>query len=113
MSIAAWGFNSFGQAFLIMNVFHAVQYFAIVWWAERVSIERAFRLHGRAIARFLVPWLFVLSALLYGFWIGWGYEYWAGRAAWVLLSVVNTVAIMHFWYDGFVWSVRKRQVVQT
>jgi len=28
----------------------------------------------------------------------------------VLLSVVNTVALMHFWYNGFV-SVRKRQVV--
>jgi hypothetical protein len=24
------------------------------------------------------------------------------------LSLV--VAIMHFWYDGFVWSVRRRQV---
>jgi hypothetical protein len=26
---------------------------------------------------------------------------------------VNTVTIMHFWHDGFVWSVWKRQVVQT
>lgn len=113
VSIVAWGFNSFGQAFLIMNVFHAVQYFAMVWWAERTTIERTFRVHGTAIARFVAPWLFVLSALLYGFWIGWGYEYWSGRGAWVLLALVNTVAIMHFWYDGFVWSVRKHQVVQT
>lgn len=113
VSIVAWGFNSFGQAFLIMNVFHAVQYFAIVWWAERTTIERTFRIHDMAIARLLAPGLFVLSALLYGFWIGWGYEYWSGSAAWALLALVNTVAIMHFWYDGFVWSVRKRQVVQT
>ena len=55
----------------------------------------------------------MLSALLYGFWIGWGHEYWSGRAAWALLAVVNTVAIMHFWYDGFVWSVRMHQVAQT
>ena len=39
--------------------------------------------------------------------------YMIGRGAWVLLAPVNTVAIMHFWYDGFVWSVRKHQVVQT
>ena len=112
VSIVAWGFNSFGQAFLIVNVFHAVQYFAIVWWAERATIERAFRVHGTAVARFLAPGLLVVPAVLYGFWVGWGYEYWSGRAAWVLLSVVNTVALMHFWYDGFVWSVRKRQVIE-
>src|SRR5262249_24608567 len=29
-SIYAWGFNAFGQAFVIMNFMHALQYFAIV-----------------------------------------------------------------------------------
>ena len=30
-SIYTWGFDSFGQAFFIMNFFHAWQYFALVW----------------------------------------------------------------------------------
>jgi hypothetical protein len=30
-SIYAWGFNPFGLAFFIMNVFHAWQYFALIW----------------------------------------------------------------------------------
>ena len=25
-------------------------------------------------------------------------------------NVTIVVALMHFWYDGFIWSVRKRQV---
>ena len=32
VSLYAWGFNSFGEAFFVMNFFHALQYFAIVWW---------------------------------------------------------------------------------
>ena len=27
-----------------------------------------------------------------------------------LICVTMTISIMHFWYDGFIWSVRKRQV---
>ena len=26
------------------------------------------------------------------------------------LGVVSVVSIMHFWYDGFIWSVAKRQI---
>ena len=25
-------------------------------------------------------------------------------------NLVIVVSLMHFWYDGFIWSVRKRQV---
>ncbi len=52
VSIYTWGFNTWGEAFFIMNVFHAVQYFGIVL----------------------------------------------------------VMSIMHFWYDGFIWSVQKKQV---
>lgn len=26
------------------------------------------------------------------------------------LSVTLVVSLMHFWYDGFIWSVRRREV---
>jgi hypothetical protein len=28
----------------------------------------------------------------------------------VLWSLTIVVSLMHFWYDGFVWSVRKKQI---
>jgi hypothetical protein len=28
----------------------------------------------------------------------------------VALSVTLVVSLMHFWYDGFIWSVRRREV---
>src|SRR5690606_25506750 len=34
VSIYTWGFNTWGQAFLIMNLFHGVQYLALVWAME-------------------------------------------------------------------------------
>jgi hypothetical protein len=34
-SIFTWGFNSFVEAFFIMNFFHALQYFSLVWFSEK------------------------------------------------------------------------------
>jgi len=90
-SIYTWGFNSFGQAFFIMNFFHALQYFALVWHAEKTRI------------RFLP---FLLGA-------GFAYGVWAklwGESSHAAFAVLLTVSLLHFWYDGFVWSVRKKQI---
>lgn len=104
-SVYTWGFNTFGEAFFIMNFFHAFQYFAIVWWSEQKTMIRLFRLGGLPYGKPLALMLFLL--------IGFGYGLWAEVSdvdnQWAM-SVVLTVAIMHFWYDGFIWSVRKRQV---
>jgi len=99
VSIACWGFGSFGQAFLIMNFFHALQYFAIVWWSERGSITRTFR------------WAPLGLCALLSF--GLGYGVWLAHRPADLIPVIalsNVVSLMHFWYDGFVWSVRKGHV---
>ena len=54
-----------------------------------------------------------MGALLILLTVGFGYGFWAetsdsnNEAAYNLIMVI---AIMHFWYDGFVWSVRKKQV---
>ena len=99
VSIACWGFGSFGEAFLIMNFFHALQYFAIVWWSERGTITRTFR------------WAPLGFGVLLSF--GLGYGVWLAHRPADLVAVValsNVVSLMHFWYDGFVWSVRKGHV---
>ena len=100
-SIFTWGFNTFGEAFFIMNFFHALQYFALVWWIERGNMTETMRT-GRQWLTFL---FFVGFAGAYGVWA----EMLDGSARWAL-AIVSVVSIMHFWYDGFIWSVRKKQV---
>jgi hypothetical protein len=105
VSIYTWGFNTWGEAFFIMNVFHAVQYFGLVWVTERKSMMRTFRLEGRAFA---TP---VALALLIGTGAAYGYFVEAVDADInTLWSLVLVVSIMHFWYDGFIWSVQRKQV---
>ena len=104
VSIYVWGFHSFLDAFFVMNFFHALQYFAIVWFTEQQNLTRIFRLDRFSFGKSLTLVWIVVFCFLYGYWAGyhvtgvWG----AGLAV--------TTAIMHFWYDGFIWSVRKQQV---
>lgn len=102
VSIYAWGFNTWGQAFLIMNLFHAVQYLALVWAMEgralaaRVGLAR----HPRVVLA-----LYLGSVLAYGVGVQ------ALDASWTVLWAITIVcSLMHFWYDAFVWSVRKAQI---
>jgi hypothetical protein len=104
-SIYTWGLNSWGEAFFIMNLFHAVQYLALVWWSERDQIVERLRLSGRRIGRSVALVVFVGATFAYG----------------VLATVVDAdihslwsltivVSLMHFWYDAFIWSVRRNEV---
>ena len=88
-----------------MNFFHAFQYFALIWWSEGGRIEAFFGLKrfrwGKPAA------LFLLIA------IGFAYGVWAklwGESNHFALSALLVVSIMHFWYDGFIWSVRRKQI---
>lgn len=105
VSIYCWGFNPWGQAFLVMNAFHALQYFGIVWATEGNNMQRVLRLRDVPAGRVLTWVAFVLGALLYGLAV----EAWAGMGGslWSFWAVTIVVSLMHFWYDGFIWSVRK------
>jgi len=88
-----------------MNFFHAMQYFALVWWSEKEGMARLFGLRR---------WAWGGSAALPIFLsIAFGYGVWAklyGESSHLSFSILLTVSIMHFWYDGFVWSVSRGQV---
>ncbi len=109
VSIVCWGFNSFAEAFFVMNFFHALQYFFIVWYAEQTNITQKLGLsklrHGRIVALAL----FVGSASCFGVWAT---GYWLGSDSSMRLfeSSLLVVSILHFWYDGFVWSVRRGEI---
>ena len=104
-SIYSWGFNTFGEAFFIMNFFHAFQYFALVWWSEKKTMLNLFHLGSIRWGKPIALVLFLVLGLGYGLWA----EVSENQSTFAL-SVVLVVSIMHFWYDGFIWSVRKKQI---
>lgn len=102
VSIYTWGFNSWGQAFLIMNLFHGVQYLALVWAMEGKRIATTFRLPTRPR---LALTIYLASVLAYGLGVQ---ALDAGITT--LWAITIVVSLMHFWYDAFVWSVRRAQI---
>jgi hypothetical protein len=103
-SIYTWAFDSWGEAFFIMNVFHGVQYLALVWALERGNIARRF-FGGRARPWAWAAAFFFGSVIAYG--VGVELLDASYRSLWAITMVVS---LMHFWYDGFVWSVRTGDV---
>lgn len=107
-SVVAWGFLPAWKAFFVMNFFHALQYFALVWWTEKANIRRLARLENVAGGMWLALCGFVVTTLIVGISSQlYGNDYIALR--WTA-SMVLVMALMHYWYDGFIWSVRKREV---
>ncbi|ABF87663.1 putative membrane protein [Myxococcus xanthus DK 1622] len=100
-SIYTWGFNSWGEAFFIMNLLHAIQYLALVWAMEGERLRERLRLKWRWLALAL----FLGTVLTYGVWAELLDA--SAESLWALTLVVS---LMHFWYDGFIWSVARRQV---
>ena len=104
-SIYSWGFNTWGEAFFIMNLFHAVQYLALVWSAERERISLRLRMGSQKVSRWLALAFFLSSVLAYGVAAQIASE--SLHALWALTLVIS---LMHFWYDGFIWSVQGRDI---
>ena len=107
VSITCWGFNPFGSAFFVMNFFHAWQYFFIVWFMEQKNITAFFHLGGVPVGRYIALAMFVAIGMAYGVWtivpgLQLNYQ--------IMMSITVVVSLMHFWYDGFIWSVRRGQV---
>lgn len=103
-TVAAFGFNTFGQAFLITESFHAVQYLALLSWAETPSLGRRLRVEGTRWGRAAPALLILGTSLAAGLWVA---AHWDEKTASLIVLVVGAV---HYWCDGFIWSVRKGDV---
>ncbi|MCH2202301.1 MAG: hypothetical protein MK102_10045 [Fuerstiella sp.] len=104
-SVYTWGFNSVGQAFFIMNFFHALQYFVIVWKTEGSNLQKRAGLGGKRWGRWPTLLGFLCIAVGFGIWA----EITQNDND-VVFIIITLVAILHFWYDGFIWSVRRKEV---
>ncbi|MBI4821386.1 MAG: hypothetical protein HY791_34320 [Deltaproteobacteria bacterium] len=100
------GFFSLIEGAAMANLYHGLQYIAIIWVSERFNLRGTFRLSnlrkaGVAIAFLiiLVPSVMVAVARV------------AIPASHLLMAFWATSSLLHFWSDGFVWSVRKQQAL--
>lgn len=103
-SLFMWGFDSFGQSFVVMESFHALQYLALVWWSEEKNLRQVLRLDRAKAGRLVAFVIFVGASLFVGVWAA------LFSDTRVELAVFLVIEFQHYWYDGFIWSVRKRQV---
>lgn len=110
-SIWAWGFLPPIEAAFVANLYHALQYFAIVWWTEKKNMKRVFGLAtvpgGSAFA--LLAFLSVIFVA--GYFMKYSTNAYSlqGELKWGAAAAL-VCSLMHFWYDGFVWSVRRKEV---
>ncbi|MEY2505498.1 MAG: hypothetical protein QOG27_1778, partial [Verrucomicrobiota bacterium] len=95
------------------EVFHDVQYLAIVWIYNRTRVER-----DKTIGGFM-RFVFRRSGSLIGVYVGLvlaygalGLTHSAVTIEWIrhgLIGIVTASALLHFYYDGFIWKVREPQ----
>ena len=102
VSVLAWGFAPPFMAFAIINLFHAVQYFALVWLKEGGRISAVLPGGGSRPSLALAAFLLACAAF--------GILYAAIDQKSLLIAPFLACSLLHFWFDSFVWSVRKKQV---
>jgi hypothetical protein len=117
-SIAFWWYCNNGVQNILVGialfeVFHDVQYLAIVWIYNRSRVERDESIRG------FMRFVFRRSGALIGVYVGLVLAYGSiaftqsnVSAEWIrhlLIGVVTASALLHFYYDGFIWKVREAQ----
>ena len=68
------------------------------------NLKRVLRLPDNLGGTLMAFAVFIAVAGMYGLVVEFGGD---GHT---LISAALVVSIMHFWYDGFVWSVRKQHI---
>lgn len=92
---------------------HSVQYYGLLSVTERASVGSRFNL-ARPLATAAVT-----AALVLGIGFGFGWVTLRGvnpalllnpsdRAGVLLYAFINAVNLLHFWFDGFIWTAQKK-----
>jgi Tfp pilus assembly protein PilF len=101
----------------LFEVFHDVQYLSLVWIYNRNRVEKDSNIGG------FMRFVFRRSGSLIGLYVGLVFAY--GSLAYfnshlgietvkrVLTGVVTASALLHFYYDGFIWKVRESSTRQS
>ncbi len=125
-SFAFWWYctvalNNLVLGIVLWEIFHDVQYNALVWIFERQRVDRDFHvgaaeklLFGRGPARLACYALLILAYGSIGTFSSFGdfniperAFLGTGASQW-LLRITIASALLHFYFDGFIWRVRER-----
>lgn len=119
--IWSYQFPSWYRAQSVQNLFHASQYFFMVWVYGNLSIRRDATRPGRLYRSLFQTrrgtLFFAFLVGLYG--VGAYYLYAAGyrliggdadRTMQIIGSVAITSLLLHFYVDSFIWKVRSKEV---
>ncbi|MCO6454184.1 MAG: hypothetical protein J5I93_02610, partial [Pirellulaceae bacterium] len=97
----------------MFEVFHAVQYYAIVWVYNRKLADRVGPRFGPLGFLFQHRWTFLLlylaAIVAFGCIRYLGAEVQQPGFQKLLLAVLTTSTLLHFYYDGFIWKVREAE----
>lgn len=97
----------------LFEVFHDVQYLSIVWIYNRTRVERDESIGG--FMRFVFRRSGALIGVYVGLVLGYGAIALTQSAITAesirhgLIGIVTASALLHFYYDGFIWKVRETQ----
>jgi Tfp pilus assembly protein PilF len=101
----------------LFEVFHDVQYLSLVWIYNRKRVETDSSIGG------FMRFVFRRSGSLVGLYVGLIFAYGAlgyfksdvgiDSVKRILLGVVTASALLHFYYDGFIWKVRDKSTRQS
>jgi tetratricopeptide (TPR) repeat protein len=101
----------------LFEVFHDVQYLSLVWIYNRKRVESDNSIGG------FMRFVFRRSGSLVGLYVGLIFAYGAlgyfkssigvDSVKTVLTGVVTASALLHFYYDGFIWKVREKSTRQS
>src|SRR5712672_1692920 len=101
----------------LFEVFHDVQYLSLVWIYNRKRVETDSSIGG------FMRFVFRRSGSLIGLYVGLIFAYgglslsksYVGIDAVknILTGVVTASALLHFYYDGFIWKVREKSTRQS
>jgi tetratricopeptide (TPR) repeat protein len=104
-------------AFGLFEGYHDIQYLAIVWIFNRNRAEKDS--DAGTFTRFLFRQRGLLIVLYVMMCLGFGsYDYFArslneGQLARAALGVITGLALVHFYFDGFIWRIREAETRST
>lgn len=108
--------QNFFISLLIVNAFHALQYWALVAYTENKEIERKkpnLKLTGFLASSVSIGIIIGLTALLVMLklkFIPYSNQFLAHPIASIYMAIYTSTAFIHFYFDSFIWSVKEKSV---
>ncbi|MEZ4266846.1 MAG: hypothetical protein R3F39_10745 [Myxococcota bacterium] len=103
-NILALTYFSILDGAIIGNLYHATMYVALVWFSERKNVTSSLSLDRRPFGA-LLAFVLVLGTAAAFAWLRLD----TMQVSWLVAFWLMT-SLAHFWFDSFIWSVRRQEV---